>query len=161
MVFDIIEVTDAEYEAMSNVQRQLLRSAQKKKNELQKKMEAELQLSKQMILSNGLQSSTLYEQKAADLQAKFEYEVEVIREQLEYSIALSEPFPDNQGDASVGYIVDYSLSYTERYIAVRDYYLAIADPADRMAKYTADDVAKNYLDSYYTTLYNVLRTYSM
>ena len=29
-----------------------------------------------------------------------------------------------------------------------------------MALYTADDVAKRYLDSYYGSLYNVLYTYS-
>ena len=64
------------------------------------------------------------------------------------------------GDEGAGYVVDYSLSYSERYVIVRDYYLAIADPAERMALYTADEVAKRYLDSYYGSLYNVLYTYS-
>ncbi len=43
---------------------------------------------------------------------------------------------------------------------MRDYYLAIENPAERMALYTADDTAKRYLGSYYSTLYNVLYTYS-
>lgn len=161
MKFDIKEVTNAEYQAMTNVQRQLLRAAQKNKNALKHKMDAELELAKQMILTNGMQSSPLYEQKKAELSKEFNYEVNVIREQLEYSLALSEPYPENQGDPSVGYIVDYSLPYTQRYIIVRDFYLAILDPAERMGRYAADDVARNYLDKYYSTLYDVLYTYSM
>ena len=60
--------------------------------------------------------------------------------------------------ASPGYIVDYELSYLERYILVRDYYLAIEDPAERLVLYRADTVAQSYLGNYYTTLYNYLST---
>ncbi len=60
----------------------------------------------------------------------------------------------------MGYIVDYTLSYTERYNLVRTYYLSIEDPAQRMSLYAADETARKYLGSYYASLYNVLNTYS-
>ncbi len=56
--------------------------------------------------------------------------------------------------------MDYTLSYNERYRIVRDYYLSITDPAERMALYSADDTARKYLGSYYASLYNVLYSYS-
>lgn len=160
MTFDIIEYSDDELKNFSAVQMQLLRTAQKKKNELQHKMEQELAMFKQMILTNGMINSTLYEQKAASLAEEFDYQVEILREQLLYSMKLNEPLPDEDDSEMVGYIVDYSLPYADRYAAVREYYLSIDDPGLRMQLYTDDDVAKRYLSSYYSVLYNVLYNYS-
>ena len=80
-------------------------------------------------------------------------------------MALNEPTNGDDvggegGDESAGYIVDYTLPYNQRYAIVRDYYLSIEDPQERMALYTADEVAKKYLSTYYKTLYDVLYTYS-
>lgn len=161
MEFDIIDLTEEEIAALSTVQMQLLRTAQKKKNELARKAEQDLALFKKFVYTNGMKDSSLLAQKREELQKNLAYETELLAEQLNYSIKLNEPLPDKgDGDESAGYIVDYSLSYTDRYNIVRDYYLAIPDPAERMALYTADETAKKYLSSYYSTLYNVLYTYS-
>ena len=160
MEFDIIEVTDEYYKGLTNVQRQLLRTAQKKKNELEHKAEQDIALYRRYLYTNGVQKSSLLEQKTKEILDELAYELNIIREQLLYSIDLNEPFPDDAGSEDVGYLVDYTLSYTERYVIVRDYYLSIPDPSERMALYLADDVAKKYLDKYYTSLYNVLLTYS-
>ncbi len=160
MKFDIIEVTDEYFANLTNMQRQLLRSAQKKKDELTGKAKKEIALYKKFLYTNGVEHSSLLEQKTKEIQDELTYEVEVIREQLLYSLELNEPFPDGTEDESVGYLVDYSLTYTDRYIIVRDYYLSIQDPAQRMSLYSADDVARRYLDKYYSSLYNVLYTYS-
>lgn len=161
MEFDVINLTEEEIAKLTTVQMQLLRTAQKKKNELVRKNAQDLALFKKLVYTNGMKDSSLLEQKRAELNGQLEYEIGIIAEQLNYSIKLNEPLPDTgEGDESVGYIVDYSLSYTDRYNIVRDYYLAIPDPAERMALYTADDTAKKYLGSYYSTLYNVLYTYS-
>lgn len=161
MTFDIIELDESELKAFSVIQMQLLRTAQKKKNELRHKMESDIELFKKLILGNGMINSTLYEQKREELEAEFEYQVEILREQLLYSLEINEPYPDGDDDQElVGYIVDYTLSYTDRYAIVREYYLSIDDPALRMRLYTDDDVAKRYLGSYYSVLYNVLYNYS-
>lgn len=161
MTFDIIELNEGELEKFSAIQMQLLRTAQKKKNELRHKLDANLELFKEMITGNGMVNSTLYEQKREELEAEFDYQVEILKEQLLYSLEINEPYPDDDKDQEmVGYIVDYTLSYTDRYAIVREYYLAIDDPALRMKLYTDDDVAKRYLGSYYSVLYNVLYNYS-
>lgn len=161
MEFDIISVTDEYLDSLTTIQMQLLRTAQKNKNSLQHKMEQDIALYKKLLYTNGMIISSLLEQKRAELEAEYNYQVEILSEQLLYAIEMNEPYPDSGDyDDSTGYIVDYSLSYTDRYIIVRDYYLAIEDPAERMSLYSNDEVAKKYLGSYYTTLYNVLYSYS-
>lgn len=161
MKFDIIEVNEGELKKYSAVQMQLLRTAQKKKNELKHKMDNELAMFKKMILGNGMKNSTLYDNKKAELQTEFDYQVGILKEQLLYAIELNEPYPCQDDDQEmVGYIVDYSLTFTERYQIVREYYMSIEDPALRMTLYANDDVAKRYLDSYYSVLYDVLYSYS-
>lgn len=161
MEFDVIELTEEEIGEFTNVQMQLLRTAQKNKNSLRHKLEQDIELFRKLVLTDGMKNSSLLDHKRAELEGEFDYQVAILAEQLQYALKVNAPYPDSGDyDESTGYIVDYSLSYTDRYIIVRDYYLAIADPAERMALYTADDVARQYLGSYYTTLYNVLYTYS-
>lgn len=161
MEFDIIELTGEELEKLSTIQTQLLRTAQKNKNELRYKLEQDMQLFEKLILTNDTYHSSLIADKRAELEKDFDYKVAVLKEQLEYAMELNEPYPDRGDvDEETGYIVDYTLSYTDRYVIVRDYYLSIEDPVERMALYSADEVAKKYLGSYYSTLYNVLSTYS-
>lgn len=161
MEFDVIDMTEEEIENLSTVQTQLLRTAQKNKNELRYNLERDFNLFKKLLLTDGMYDSSLLTQKRAELEEEFNRSAGIIAEQLKYSLTLNEPYPGNgEGDVNTGYIVDYTLSYTERYAIVRDYYLAIPDPSERMALYTADEVAKKYLASYYSTLYDVLYTYS-
>lgn len=161
MTFDILDYTDEQLEKLTTIQMQLLRTAQKKKNELVRGMEQDLKMFRMLIMGNGTSVSNLYELKKAELQAELDYQIEALKEQLIYSLELNEPVPDADSDQEkVGYIVDYSLSYTDRYNIVRAYYLAIENPVERMNLYTNDDVAKRYLGSYYSTLYNVLYMYS-
>lgn len=161
MTFDIIPVNDTQLKSFSTIQMQLLRTAQKRKDELYHKLEGELSMFSRLLNTEGLHNSSLYGQKRDELTAEFEYQVEILREQLLYSLEMNEPFPDpDDASPDVGYIVDYTLSYIDRYAIVRAYYLAIEDPVERMNLYTNDEVAKRYLGSYYATLYNVLYTYS-
>ncbi len=162
MKFDIVEISEEELKNFTAVQMQLLRTAQKSKNELVHKMEKELELFKKLVYTDDMKESSLLAQKQAELQAELDYQVEILVEQYEYGMQLSEPFiPENPDAGKVGYMVDYSLPYTDRYNIVKEYYLSITDPTERMNLYAADEVAKDYLSSYYRTLYNVLNSYSV
>lgn len=163
MEYDIINITETELAALTVVQTRLLRTAQQKKNELYRKAEKELAAFRAFVLTSGMKNSTLVEDKRKELEAEAKYQTAILADNLIYNMSLNEPggdMDDGDGDESAGYIVDYTLSYNERYVIVRDFYLAIPDPDERMALYAADETAKKYLASYYSTLYNVLATYS-
>ncbi len=163
MRFDIIDVTEEQLKEFTSVQLKMLRTAQQKKDDLVYKADKEMQMFTNIVLTAGMKNSTLLRDKRTQLDGEVAYQCAIIKDNLIYNLTLNEP-PDGGGDGggdeSAGYIVDYSLSYNERYVIVRDYYLSIRDPDERMALYAADDVAKKYLSSYYATLYNVLATYS-
>lgn len=161
MTFDIVNYTDEELAKLSEVQMQLLRTAQKKKNELEHKMKNEIAMFKKMLYTNGMKNSSLLVQKQASLLDEFSYQVEILREQLLYSLDLNQPYPDASDDQQeVGYEVNYSLPYSDRYAIVRAYYFAIEDPVERLSLYSADEVAKRYLGEYYTILFNVIYSYA-
>ena len=163
--FDVIDLTEEDFKNLTVVQMKLLRTAQQKKDELYRNMEKDYRMYKNLAMTTGMNRSTLISEKFTELYNEYEYKLEILADNLLYNLSLNEPTNDGDlgdvgGDESAGYIVDYSLSYNERYIIVRDFYLAIPDPNERMALYAADEVAKKYLGSYYGTLYNVLATYS-
>ena len=161
MEFDIIELTEEELKKLNTAQMQLLRTAQKKKNALVHKAEREYEAFREKVMTAGLKNSSLLNDKKSRLDADVEYECSIIIDDLLYNMELRKPMMSGgNGADDPGYLVDYSLSYNERYVIVRDYYLAIKDPDERMALYAADEVAKKYLGTYYKTLYNVLATYS-
>ena len=161
MEFDIIELTPQELKALSNVQMKMLRTAQQKKDALYRTADKEFATFKNIVMTNGMLQSTLLDSKRAELDKELEYQSALLADNLIYNMSLNAPdVEEGDGDESAGYIVDYSLPYTDRYIAVRDYYLAIADHDERMALYNADKVARAYLGAYYSTLFNVLETYS-
>ena len=166
MTYDILDLEEDDILAMSVVQTKLLRTAQKSKNELEHQLEEEKQAFYNIVVANGTLNSSIYEAKCAQLDAEYEREVEILREQLIFNLSLNEPTTDDElGDSGLGedegtgYIVDYSLSYVDRYTIVKSYYMAIADPAERLALYAADTTAMEYLGQYYNTLYNLLSQY--
>jgi len=165
MQFDIIDITEDRLKELSVVQMKMLRTAQQKKDELVRKFEKELNMFRAVVFTSGMKNSTLIEDKDRELRDELGYQTALLADNLIYNMSLNEPsnggdIGGDGGDEEAGYIVDYTLTYNERYIIVRDYYLAITDPDERMALYAEDETAKKYLSSYYTTLYNVLATYS-
>lgn len=165
MTYDIINLTETEIKALTVVQTKMLRTAQQKKDELYYKAEKELESYRAIVFTSGMKNSNLIEMKERELQDDLDFQTARLADNLIYNMSLNEPTTGEDlggdgGDESAGYIVDYTLTYNERYVIVRDYYLAISDPDERMALYAEDEVAKQYLASYYSTLYNVLATYS-
>lgn len=160
MTFDIIDISAEEAEGLDTLRLKLLRTAQQKKNELEHKLEAALAEQKRLAYSNGMENSTLYAQVAKELTDEYEYQVEILREQLIFNMTLGEPTNGDEtggsGSDNSAYPVDYELSYIDRYIVVRDYYLSIEDPNERIALLAQDEVARKYLGTYYNTLFNYL-----
>lgn len=161
MTFDIIEISEEELGILEILQLKMLRTAQQKKDELHHKLQKTLREYKKLLLQNGITDSSLYDSYAKEQTEEYEYQVEILREQLIFNMSLREPTSsEDTGDSSQKmdyvYVVDYELSYVERYIIVRDYYLSIPDYNEMIALYQKDEVAKQYLTPVY---YNSLFTY--
>ena len=164
MEFDIIDITEEEVKGLAVVQQKLLRTAQQKKNELQHKLDQQIEEYRWLLYINGTHKSSLLNSVEDELLEEFEYQVEILREQLLFNMNLKEPTHEGEtggsGSDTSGYVVDYELSYLERYIEVRDYYLAIPDPDERIALLAADEVAQDYLGTFYNTLFNYLVSFT-
>ncbi len=120
MEFDIIDLTEEELKKLTNVQMQLLRTAQKKKNELARKSGQDLEMFIRLAHTNGMRDSSLIEHKRAELDEGLAYEIGIIAEQLKYStsrcptaavatrmrdILLTIPFPIRTGTISCAIII--------------------------------------------------------
>ena len=164
MKYDIIEIGETEFYELNVVQQKLIRTAQQKKDELSHKMEKELAAYKQLLYSNGMINSSLYADMEKELSGEFDYQVEILREQLIYNLTIKQPTNDGEtgdsGSDNSSYPVDYELSYLERYVLVRDYYLTIEDPNERLNLLAADTVAMEYLGSYYNSLFNYFASFT-
>lgn len=162
MIFDIIDITDDEVELLTTVQKKLLRTAQQKKDEMVRKRDKELDELWLMLNANSVENSSIYAQASAQIESEYQTELEVLVEQLQFNMSLREPTSDGEtggsGSDDSGYMVDYELSYIERYISVRDYYLAIEDPNERLALLQSDTVAQEYLGTYYSVLFDYLKS---
>ena len=75
MEFDIIDVTEEELEKFTAVQMQLLRTAQKNKNNLKYNLEKDLEIFSRIVLTGDVKNSSLYEQKKAELTAEYNREI--------------------------------------------------------------------------------------
>ena len=168
MVYDIIDMTEEEFAALSSVQLRLLRTAQVAKNELLNKLEDSIENAKTLFLAKGTIRSSIYVNFIAKLREDTAEAIAELADKLRFNLDQSAYEPDGGGDVTDpdpgedgenGYIVDYRLSYVDRYVIVRDYYLSITDRDERIALYEQDEVAKKYLQNYYATLYDVLLRY--
>ena len=159
MKFDIIDITQTEIEQMSEEQGRLFRAAQKRKDELYHKLQADLAAAKRRVCANNTYEGFSYVILETELKAEFNYQVAIVREQLEYDLKMLEIKNKTDSNGNVveaPYRVDYSLSYVDRYAIVKAYYMTIEDPLKRFETYRYDKVALDYLASYYNTLFHYL-----
>lgn len=80
-------------------------------------------------------------------------------ESLEALYAEGEQGGGGSGSTDAPYEVDYSLPMRDRYVTVKNYYLAYEDKQQAVDDYLVDEVAKNYLGPYYPYIYDLLMTY--
>lgn len=164
MDIDIINITAAELAEMTVMEQKLIRTAQQKKNELLHKKQKNVEEYTQLIRSNNSYNASIWLHYQDMLNEEYTYQVELLREQLMYNLSVHEPTSGEEtggsGSDNTGYAVDYELSYIERYIEVRDYYMAIPDPNERLTLLAADTVAQKYLGTYYSTLFNYVASFT-
>ncbi len=154
MTIDIITFTDAQYSALNGEQLQEVMIAQTKKDRLLSALAEKKRKEKFRLLKNGIFRSGIYEALCAQWDSEYQTQLDKIKERLLFFLRFS-----TKTETPIGhpYVVDYSLSYEERYMVVRDYYLAnYSDPAERMEAFTKDTVAPSYLGEYYSTLHDYL-----
>lgn len=159
MEYDIIVIPQDEFRRLCDEQIKLLRAAQQKKNELVRDAEKEFLNFKAAASRHGMQYSDVIKNARAEIDARLSADTAVLADNLIYDMSFynSSSAPPSSDE---GYVVDYSLSYSKRYVAVRDYYMSIEDGELRLSMYAADETAKSYLSSYYSTLYNFLATHA-
>ncbi len=162
MTIDIVDLTSPEYADLSAVQLAMVRAAQSKKD----KILADAQMKKNelfllMLGNNAARSSVLRDEYTA-IDAQANAEVEVVKSDLDYQLAYEALGSEGNEMGPYRYPENpnYNLTYSQRFLVVRNYYMeATSDPQARLKAFQMDSLAKEYLGEYYATLHDLLASY--
>lgn len=162
MTIDIIDLNDPEYSDLSPVQLAMVRAAQTKKDKITSSVNEQYEEMAQVLMGNNFCRCTELGQYKRMLQAAADAQVDAIREdlllQLAYEALGSEG--DENGPYRYPENPNYNLSYSQRFLVVRNYYMeATDDPDARLKAFAMDSLARTYLGEYYQTLYDLLASY--
>ncbi len=162
MTIDIIDLTDPQYSDLSPVQLSMVRVAQTKKDKILSVAEEDKAEMFQMLVSNHFERSTAYNFYAKQVDDEAAAQVDILREDLLLQLAYESL--GSEGDENGPYRYpqnpNYNLSYSERFLVVRNYYMeATDDPNARLQAYGMDTLARSYLGEFYQTLYDLLASY--
>lgn len=163
MTIDIVDLTSSQYSDLSAVQLAMVRAAQTKKNEiLATAAEEKKQLFYMMLANNAVRSTALKnEQEYIDAQAQAK--IEVLKSDLDYQLAYEALGSEGNDKGPYRYPENpnYNLSYSQRFLVVRNYYMGVtSDPDARLTAYSMDTLAREYLGEFYATLYDLLASYT-
>lgn len=161
-MIDIIDLTDEKYQNLSAVQLAMARAAQSKKDKILKDAEEEKGEYFRMMLSNNAVRSTALRDKRAEIDSQAEQEIETVRSDLLYQLAYEGIGQEGNEYGPYRYPENpnYNLAYSQRFLAVRNYYMSATNDADaRLQAYAMDTLARSYLGEYYQTLYELLASY--
>ena len=151
MEIDIITYTDEQFARLTEEQILEVRSAQLKKNRLERELQEKLQKEKYRLAENGTVVSGIWELVEKQLTAEYEEEVAWIRDSLLFYLRFSVKTLDG---VDAPYPIDYSLTTDERARVVKEYYLSTyTNATERFEKYKDDETAKIYLCERYKNLY--------
>ena len=162
MEIDIVDLTSEKYSDLSAVQLAMVRAAQTKKNEiLENAAEAKKRLFYMMVANNAVRSTALRDEIDYVAQ-KANAEVETVKNDLDYQLAYEAHGSEGNDKGPYRYPENpnYNLSYSQRFLVVRNYYMeATSDPNARLNAYAMDSLAREYLGEFYVTLYDLLASY--
>lgn len=162
MEIDIVDLTDPQYSSLNAVQLSMVRAAQNKKNKIVAEASEKQTQLLMMVLGNNTARSSAYDLEYAAIAARRDADIEVIKEDLNLQLAYEAL--GSEGNESGPYRYpqnpNYNLSYSDRFLVVRAYYMdATSDPNARLQAYAMDTLARSYLGEYYQTLYDLLASY--
>lgn len=162
MQIDIVDLTSDQYKNLNTIQLALVRAAQAQKDVVVKNAEDEKGKMIRSLVDNNLVRSTLYYAECERIDAEREAAVERIRNDLDFQLAYEnlQSTGNSSGVYSYPSNPNYYLSYSERFLVVRNYYMnRTSDPQARLNAYGMDSLAREYLGEYYQTLYDLLASY--
>lgn len=162
MTIDIIDLTLPQYSSLNAVQLSMVRSAQTKKNKIMAEANDKRTQLLFMAIGNNTARSTAYQAEADAITAKAAADVEVVLEDLKLQLAYESAGTEGNDKGPYRYPQNpnYNLSASERFLAVRTYYMNVtSDPEARLQAYAMDTLARSYLGEYYQTLYDLLASY--
>lgn len=162
MDIDIIDLTLPEYADLSPVQLAMVRAAQAKKNKILAKAAKDQNDLFFFTVSNNTARSSAYKQEYSAIAKAAEAEIETVKADLLYQIAYEGIGQEGNDNGPYRYPENpnYNLSYSQRFLVVRNYYMdATDDPEARLRAFAMDSLAREYLGEYYQTLYELLASY--
>ena len=162
MTIDIVDLTSPQYSDLSPVQLAMVRAAQSKKDKIVAKAEKDKNELKYFMIANNTARSTALREAIAEIDAQKEKDIETVKADLDYQLAYEALGQEGNENGPYRYPQNpnYNLSYSERFLVVRQYYMDVtSDPNARLAAYNADTLARTYLGEYYKTLYELLLSY--
>lgn len=162
MTIDIIDLSDPQYEDLNPVQLSMVRAAQARKDEIVAKADASLDKLFYRLLKNDNARSSVYERESSRIRAEMDAAVEAVREDLRYQ--LSYEALGSEGNELGPYRYpenpNYNLSYSQRFLVVREYYMrTVSEPNARFQACSMDTLAQSYLGEFYPTLLDLLASY--
>ena len=162
MVIDIVDLSDPKFSGLTPIQLALVREAQKKKDSVVGAAAAEKKKMYERMLKDNVVYSVTREYEEAAIDKRTEQKIELIREELMYSLAYEGFVTDGNEYGPYRYPENpnYNLSTSQRFLVVRQYYMDItSDASARLQAYAMDDLARAYLGDAYRTLYDLLASY--
>ncbi len=141
----------------------LISEANEESEQAKREYEADCLAEKNRALARRAFRSSILEKLLETLKA--DYDALVLKIQSDLDESLDALYAENEPSGGGGedidpddapYEVDYTLPMRDRYVAVKNYYLGLPDKAAALAAFEADEIAKDYLGSYYDYLYQLL-----
>lgn len=162
MTIDIVDLTSADYSDLSPIQLAMVRAAQVKKNEIVAKAEEKKKEYKYFMIANNAARSTALHDRLNAIEAQKQSDITALKNDLDYQLAYEALGSSGNENGPYRYPQNpnYNLTYSERFLIVRNYYMeATSDPNARLQAYRGDTLARSYLGEFYQTLYELLASY--
>lgn len=151
-------MTQDEFDAAVN---RLIAEANLQSGDAKAAYEADCLDARNGAISRRALRSSILKNALDELRAGYDALLEKIQKELDESLAAlyaEEGVTGTPGEdvEDAPYEVDYTLTMRDRYVIVKNYYLAYDDMADALSDLQEDEIAKDYLGSYYDYLLQLL-----